>query len=51
MGEVWPTTDTKLNRDVALKVFRRSSLTTPTAWRDSSARERANILQSSCTTR
>ena len=40
MGEVYRARDTKLKRDVALKVCRMPSPTTPNAWRDSSARRR-----------
>jgi serine/threonine protein kinase len=38
MGEVYRARDTELKRDVALKVCRKSSLATRSAWRDSSAK-------------
>jgi serine/threonine-protein kinase len=38
MGEVYRATDTKLDREVALRFFRRRSPRTPTGWRGLSAR-------------
>jgi serine/threonine-protein kinase len=40
MGGVWRATDTKLNRDVAIKICPKRSRRTPTAWLASRARRR-----------
>jgi serine/threonine protein kinase len=46
MGEVYRARDTKLNRDVAIKVLPRSSRSIPIGWRASRARRRSSRAES-----